>query len=96
MSDFLKNYRREILPLSLILILVLARLIPHPPNFTPIVSVAILSGYFFKNVWMSIFTLFISMLLADIFIGFYNNMIFVYLSLILISLVFYKYGKKLT
>ena len=95
MSDFLKNYRREILPLSLILILVLARLIPHPPNFTPIVSVAILSGYFFKNVWMSIFTLLTSMLLADIFIGFYNNMMFVYLSLILISLVFYKYGKKI-
>ena len=35
------------------------------------------------------------MLLGDIFIGFYKNMIFVYLSLILIVLAFFQVSKKL-
>jgi len=87
--------KKEIFPISLILILALARLIPHPPNFTPIIAVAILSGYFFKNIYMSFVILIISMLISDILIGFYNNIFFVYISLLLISLIFFKIGKKI-
>ncbi len=87
--------KKEIFPISLILILVLARLIPHPPNFTPIIAVAIMSGYFFKNIYLSFATLLISMLLADAFIGFYDNILFVYLSLFLIVLLFYKISEKI-
>ena len=95
MQNLLITLKKEFFPISLILILVLARLIPHPPNFTPIIAVAILSGYFFKNIYLSFATLLISMLLADAFIGFYNNMLFVYLSLFLIAFVFYKVSKKI-
>ena len=35
------------------------------------------------------------MLIADIFLGFYENMIFVYLSLLFISFIFYKISKKI-
>jgi len=87
--------KKEIFPISLILILAFARLIPHPPNFTPIIAVAILSGYFFKNIYLSFATLLISMLLADAFIGFYNHIFFVYLSLLLIAFVFYKISEKI-
>ena len=72
---------KNLFPISIILILTLSRLIPHPPNFTPIIAVAIMSSYFFKNIYLSCATLLISMLLADAFIGFYGNMLFVYLSL---------------
>ena len=88
--------KKEILPISLILILALARLIPHPPNFTPIIAVAILSGYFFKNIYISFLTLIISMLIADIFLGFHNNIFFVYISLLIISYTFFKIGEKKT
>ena len=88
MQNLLITLKKEIFPISLILILALARLIPHPPNFTPIIAVAILSGYFFKNIYLSFATLLIAMLLADAFIGFYNHMLFVYLSLFLIAFVF--------
>ena len=87
--------KKEIFPISLILILALARLIPHPPNFTPIIAVAIMSGYFFKNINLSLLTLLIAMLVSDLFIGFYENVIFVYASLLLITFVFYKISNKI-
>ena len=95
MQNLSKNLKREIFPIALILILALARLIPHPPNFTPIIAVAIMSGYFFKNINLSFLTLVVAMLIGDIFIGFYENMIFVYASLLLITFVFYKISNKI-
>ena len=87
--------KKEIFPISLILILAFARLIPHPPNFTPIIAVAIISSYFFKNINLSILTLLVAMLISDLFIGFYENMIFVYASLLLTTFVFHKINKKI-
>ena len=95
MQNLSKNLKREIFPIALILILALARLIPHPPNFTPIIAVAIMSGYFFKNINLSFLTLVVAMLIGDLFIGFYENMIFVYASLLLITFVFYKISNKI-
>ena len=95
MKIFSKNLESYYLPIVLILILSFSRLIPHPPNFTPIIAVAIMSSYFFKNIYLSCATLLISMLLADAFIGFYSNMLFVYLSLLLIVFIFHKISEKM-
>ena len=95
MKIFSKNLESYYFPIVLILILSFSRIIPHPPNFTPIIAVAIMSSYFFKNIYLSCATLLISMLLADAFIGFYNNMLFVYLSLFLVAFVFFKISKKI-
>ena len=95
MQNLFTALKKEIFPISLILILAFARLIPHPPNFTPIIAVAIVSGYFFKNINLSLLTLLVAMLISDLFIGFYENMIFVYISLLLITLVFHKINKKI-
>jgi len=95
MQNIINILKKEIFPISLILILAFARLIPHPPNFTPIIAVAIVSGYFFKNLNLSILTLLVAMLISDLFIGFYENMIFVYLSLLIITFTFYKISNKI-
>ena len=95
MQNLLITLKKEIFPISLILILALARLIPHPPNFTPIIAVAIMSGYFFKNINLSFLTLIVAMLVSDLFIGFYENVIFVYASLLFITFVFYKISNKI-
>ena len=87
--------KEEIFPISLILILTFSRLIPHPPNFTPIIAMAIMSGYFFRNIYLSLFVMLFSMLLADVFIGFYYNMIFVYLTLFLITFIFFNISNKI-
>ena len=87
--------KEEIFPISLILILTFSRLIPHPPNFTPIIAIAIMSGYFITNIYLSLFVMLFSMLLADVFIGFYYNMIFVYLTLFLITFIFFNISNKI-
>tara|TARA_B100001540_G_scaffold284486_1_gene276837 strand:- start:14085 stop:14612 length:528 start_codon:yes stop_codon:yes gene_type:complete len=86
---------RDIIPISLILILVASRLIPHPPNFTPVITIAIMSGYLFKNIYLSLFVLLVSMLLGDFFIGYYKNMLFVYFSLFLITFIFSNINNKI-
>ena len=95
MNNIIDVAKKNLFPIALILILVLARLIPHPPNFTPVVAMAIMSGVFFKNIYLSLGILLISMLLADVFIGFYSNIIFVYLSLLIVTFIFYKISKKI-
>jgi len=95
MKNLYYAFKKEIFPISIILILALSRLLPHPPNFTPIVAVAIMSGYFFRNVNLSFIVLLISMLFVDIFIGFYKHMLFVYLSLFIITIIFYKISNKI-
>ena len=95
MKTFFKISGKEIIPIGLVLLLAFSRLIPHPPNFTPIIAVAIMSGYFFKNIKLSFVVLLISMLLVDVFIGFYKHMLFVYLSLFLITFIFFKISNKI-
>ena len=95
MQNLSNTLKKEIFPISLIIILAFARLIPHPPNFTPIIAVAIVSGYFFKNFNLSVLILLAAMLISDLFIGFYKNIIFVYLSLIFITFIFHKISRKI-
>ena len=87
--------KENLFPFILIILLAFSRFIPHPHNFTPIVAVAIMSGYFFKNINLSYIVLLISMLLVDVFIGFYKHMIFVYSSLFLITFIFFKISNKI-
>ena len=95
MDSLLNIVKKNIFPVSLILILALARLIPHPPNFTPVVAVAILSGYFFRHLYLSFTILVVAMLIADSFIGFYNNIVIIYFSLLLIAFIFFKIYLKI-
>ena len=46
--------KKEIFPIALILILAFSRLIPHPPNFTPIISMAVMSGFFLRKISLSL------------------------------------------
>jgi len=75
--------------------LAFSRLIPHYPNFTPVIAVAIMSSYFFKNIYLSFIVIILSMLISDVFIGFYNNIFFVYLSLLLITFIFYGFNTRI-
>ena len=95
----IKNLKSDILikyfGFFLILILVFSRLIPHPPNFTPIIATAILGSYFFGNLIKSTFIILISMFISDFFIGFHSNMFFVYFAMLLIIIVHFSVNIKL-
>jgi hypothetical protein len=90
MSNFLKKISVNNFSIILIFILVFSRLIPHPPNFTPIISASIISGYLFKKINISLFIVLSSMILSDLFIGFHKTIFFTYLSLFTIIIIFSK------
>ena len=52
-NKFFNLSKLEYFNIGIVITLIFSRLIPHPPNFTPIISVAILSGFLFKNTLLS-------------------------------------------
>jgi hypothetical protein len=67
--------------------LTISRLIPHEPNFTPIISISIL-GFLFSTI-LSVKVLMVlgSMFFSDLIIGTHDFIIYVYFSLILLLIV---------
>lgn len=70
----------------IILLAVVARLIPHAPNFAPIGGLALFSGANFKKKWALIIPL-SAMFFSDIFLGFHDTIVYVYASFIAIALI---------
>ena len=79
--------------LAIIVVAVLSRLVPHPPNFTPITAVALFSIINFKNKYLALSIPIICLFLSDLIIGLSLINLFVYLSFIVISGVGYFFGK---
>jgi len=69
-----------------ILLAVVARLIPHAPNFVPIGGLALFSGANFKNRIALLIPL-AAMFISDIFLGFHSTIPYVYVSFIIIALI---------
>ena len=61
--------------------LVQLRLIPHPPNFTPILAAGVFSGFYFRRFFLGLFIIILSMFIGDLYFGFHNTMFFTYISL---------------
>ena len=70
-----------------ILLLVLFRLIPHPPNFTPIIASSILAPFMLKSRIYGMLIPVTAMFISDIIIGFHAYQLVIYLTLVSISLV---------
>lgn len=78
---------RNIFVISLIFLAVLSRFLPHPPNFTPIAAIALLSSKGFSNRWIVFIIPIVSLFISDFFLGLHVTIPFVYASFILISLL---------
>lgn len=74
-------------------LLAIGRLIPHPPNFTPILAAAIVAPYITNNKLLSLLIPISAMIIADFFIGFYSGIIWVYGSILLCGLLS-QYSQK--
>ncbi|HVM23491.1 MAG TPA: DUF6580 family putative transport protein [Sphingomicrobium sp.] len=68
---------------SAILIAAALRLVPHPPNFTPIGAMALFSGAYLGRRGLAFVAPLAALLLSDLVLGFYAGMNFVYLGVIL-------------
>ena len=74
---------RYIIIASLILVAALTRLIPHPPNFTPIMALGLFGGAYFSDKRFAFLVPLAAMFISDIIIGFHPTIWAVYFSLVL-------------
>jgi len=79
--------KRNLTILSLIVLAVITRLLPHPPNVAPITAIALFGGSRFDNKWIGFSLPLLCMFLSDLFLGFSSITMFVYLSFMLISYI---------
>ena len=85
---------KSVFVVSLIFFAILSRLLPHPPNFTPIAAIALLSSKGFDNRLVAFLIPIVSLFISDLFLGLYTTIPFVYGSFILITLLG-RYVKKI-
>ena len=69
---FLAMKKNILLIVALIVIGILGRMIPHPPNFTPIIAIALLASHVFKNKWIVILTPLMAMWISDLVLNNYR------------------------
>jgi len=79
-----KQYSYQIILFALFLVLTVSRLIPHPPNFTPIIACSVVGCFIAKNIKIRLMFIISSLVFSDFIIGFHDLSIFTY---ILISIL---------
>jgi hypothetical protein len=82
--------------LSAILVAAALRLVPHPPNFTPIGAMALFGGAYFGRRSLAFAAPLGALLLSDAILGFHAGMPFVYGSVALVVLLGWAVAKRMT
>jgi hypothetical protein len=81
------NHSRVVALLSAILLAAALRLVPHPPNFTPIGAMALFSGAYLGRRAIAFAAPLGALLLSDLVLGFYHGQATVYFSVALIAML---------
>jgi len=81
------NHTRLVVLLSAILAAAALRLVPHPPNFTPIAAMALFGGAYLPRRSLAFVAPLAALLLSDLILGFYHGMAFVYATTALVVLI---------
>ena len=66
---------------------VLSRIVPHPPNFTPILAGIIFLPFIKKDITFALMVPLASMIISDFIIGMHTLMLWTYGSLMILSLI---------
>lgn len=77
--------KKETVIFSFVLVAVLVRLLPHPPNVAPITATALFAGTFFSRKHLAFLMPLLAMAFTDLFLGFSMITPVVYLSFIAIT-----------
>jgi len=78
---------RLVILLSAIVAAAVLRLVPHPPNFTPIGAMALFSGAMFGRRAIAFLAPLGALLLSDLVLGFYHGQATVYFSVALVVMI---------
>lgn len=78
-----KTKQQIVLFFYLVAFIALGRIIPHPPNFTPVIAMAVFMPYLTRNLSSAILLPLTAMFVSDLYIGFHSMMFWVYGSILL-------------
>ena len=81
------NMTRLVALLSAIAAAAALRLVPHPPNFSPIDGMALFSGAYIARRSIALAAPLAALVLSDLVLGFYSGMLFQYAAVVLIVLL---------
>ena len=90
------NHSRMLALFGAILTAAALRLVPHPPNFSPVDAMALFSGAYFGRRLVAFAAPLGALLLSDLVLGFYHGMATVYLATALIVLIGWFAVKRAT
>ncbi len=88
------NKMQNLLSFGLILLGVIFRFIPHPPNFAPINAIALFSGYSLQNKFLAFAIPLSIMFVSDLVLGLHSTIWAVYLSFGIIVLLGFTLRKS--
>lgn len=80
--------------LSMIVLAGLSRLIPHPPNFTAVIAMALLAGVSLSRLSWAVLVPIFSLAMGDLVYGFHSTLLAVYFAIIAVVLVAFRYLKE--
>lgn len=81
-----EEQRHQLLAMGLVVVATLARLVPHPPNMTPLVSVALLGGATLPT-GLGIVVPLLAILASDLALGLHDVVAFTWGSVILMAML---------
>ena len=90
----ISNHTRLLVLLAAIVAAAALRLVPHPPNFTPVGAMALFSGAFLGRRALAFVAPLAALLLSDVVLGFYAGMATVYLATALAVLVGWTLSRR--
>ena len=77
----------KLIIIAIIIFAAFTRFIPHPPNFTPIIAIGLFGGAYLQDRRLALLIPLFAMIFSDTLLGFHGTMVWVYGSLILISMM---------
>ena len=63
---------RTLTLIALVLLVALARLLPHPPNFSPVAALALFAGAHFSRRWLALTIPLAAMFISDLALGLHS------------------------
>ena len=78
-----KTKQKIVLFFYLVGLIALGRIIPHPPNFTPVLAMAVFMPYLTRDLYSSMLVPLSAMFVSDLYLGLHSSMFWVYTSILL-------------
>lgn len=73
--------------MGLMVLAALSRLLPHPPNFTPLIALAVFGGAAFSNRTLATVVTLGAMLVSDVLLGLHGSLLAVYGALLVVVFI---------